>query len=238
MKPETLLLVALAATPLGAQTPGQTDALPLPGGTLRIGFLGHGTLMLDWGGWIVHVDPVTAEADYQSLPKADLILVTHEHSDHLDPKAITLISKPGTAIIANPAAAKKLKGAIALKNGERRQVGGVGVEAVPAYNTTAGRTQFHPRGRDNGYLLTLDGRRVYIAGDTENTTEMKALKDIYVAFLPMNLPYTMTPEQVADAARAFRPQILYPYHFGETDTGRLTELLRGSGIEVRIRDLK
>jgi len=238
MKPETLLLVALAATPLGAQAPGRIDSLPLPGGTLRIGFLGHGTLMLDWGGWIVHVDPVTAEADYKSLPKADLILVTHEHSDHLDPKAISLISKPDTAIIANPVAAKKLKSAIALKNGERRKVGGVEVEAVPAYNTTAGRTQFHPKGRDNGYLLTLDGRRVYIAGDTENTPEMKALQDIYVAFLPMNLPYTMTPEQVADAARAFRPQILYPYHFGDTDTGRLTELLQGSGIEVRIREMK
>lgn len=236
MKVQNLLLLLLAAAPLGAEAPPQSDSFPLAGGTLKITFLGHGTLMLDWKGWIIHLDPVGAEADYDALPKADLVLVTHEHSDHLDPRAVKKIAKPGTVVVANPAAAAKLAGAVALRNGERKKVGEVEIEAVPAYNTT--RTQFHPKGRDNGYLLTVGGRRVYLAGDSENTPEMKALKDIYIAFLPMNQPYTMTPEQAADAARAFRPAILYPYHFGDTDTRKLVELLRGTGIEVRIRDLK
>jgi len=232
-------MLALAASSLGAEEPPQTDSVPLSGGNLKISFLGHATLMLDWNGWVIHVDPVSAEADYARLPKADLVLVTHEHSDHLDAALVKRISKPGTVVVANAVAAAQLPGAVALRNGDRKKVGAVEIEAVPAYNTTPGHAGYHPKGgRDNGYLLTIGGKRIYVAGDTENTPEMKALKDVYIAFLPMNQPYTMTPEQVADAARAFRPQILYPYHTGETDTRRLVELLKGSGIDVRIRDLK
>jgi L-ascorbate metabolism protein UlaG (beta-lactamase superfamily) len=237
MKTSTLLLLALAASSLGAEEP-QTDGIRLPGGSLKISFLGHATLMLDWNGWIIHVDPVSAEADYAKLPKADLVLVTHEHSDHLDAKLVRRLSKPGTVIVANPAAGSQLAGAVVLRNGERRKVGEVEIEAVPAYNTTVGRDRYHPRGRGNGYLLNIGGKRLYIAGDTENTPEMKALKEVYIAFLPMNQPYTMLPEQVADAARAIAPKILYPYHTGETDTRQIVDLLKGSDIEVRIRKLK
>ena len=238
MRSAPLLLLVLAATPLAAEKPPDYDVIPLPGGSLRITFLGHGTLMLDYNGWVIHVDPVGAEADYAVLPPADLVLITHEHSDHLDPKAVARITRPGTVIVANQASAAKLHGAVALHYGETKTVGSVQIEAVPAYNTTAGRDRFHPKGRDNGYLLTIEGQRIYIAGDTELTPEMKGLKDIHIAFLPMNQPYTMTPEQVAKAVRAFRPRILYPYHFGDTDTDRLTALLEGKDVEVRIRSLQ
>jgi L-ascorbate metabolism protein UlaG (beta-lactamase superfamily) len=238
MRPASLLLLALAASSLGAEEPPRTDSFPLPGGSLKITFLGHGTLMLDYNGWIIHVDPVSAEADYAALPPADLILITHEHGDHLDPAAVARITRPGTVIVANPASADKLSGAVALRNGESRTVGSVKIEAVPAYNTSAGRTRFHPKGRDNGYLLTIAGKRLYIAGDTEETPEMKALRNIDIAFLPMNQPYTMTPEQVAKAARAFKPRLLYPYHYGDTDPERLAPLLEGKGVEVRVRSLQ
>jgi L-ascorbate metabolism protein UlaG (beta-lactamase superfamily) len=238
MKTASLLLLALAASSLGAEEPPRTDTIPLPGGSLKIHFLGHATLMLDYNGWIIHVDPVGAEADYAELPPADLILVTHEHGDHLDPAAVARITRPGTAIVANPAAADRLRGAVALRNGESHTVGSVKIEALPAYNTSRGRDRFHPKGRDNGYLLTIAGKRIYIAGDTEDTPEMKALKNIDLAFLPMNQPYTMTPEQVARAVRAFKPRVLYPYHTGDTDTARLTALLEGKGVEVRVRRLQ
>jgi L-ascorbate metabolism protein UlaG (beta-lactamase superfamily) len=214
------------------------DTIPIPGGSLKIHFLGHATLMLDYNGWIIHVDPVGAEADYAALPPADLILVTHEHGDHLDAAAVTRVTRPGTVIVANPGAAGKLRGAVVLRNGESHTVGSVKIEALPAYNTSPGRNRFHPKGRDNGYLLTIAGKRIYIAGDTEDTPEMKALKNIDIAFLPMNQPYTMTPEQVARAARAFKPRILYPYHTGDTDTARLTALLEGKGVEARVRKLE
>jgi L-ascorbate metabolism protein UlaG (beta-lactamase superfamily) len=239
MKIGTLLLILLAASSLGAEAPKRVDVFSLKDGTLKITFLGHGTLMLDWNGWIIHVDPVGQQADYRSLPKADLILITHEHSDHLDTKAVGQITKQGTVIVANEASAGRLKGAQVLGNGQRTKVQELQIEAVPAYNTTTGHTQFHPKGRDNGYVLGFGDTRVYIAGDTENIPEMSGLSDIAVAFLPMNQPYTMTPEQVAAAARSFRPKVLYPYHYGDTDPQKLAALLKDSpGIEVRIRDLR
>jgi len=239
MKTGTFILFLLAASSLGAEAPKQADLFPLKSGSLRITFIGHGTLMLDWNGWIIHVDPVGQYADYRAQPKADLVLITHEHSDHLDPRVVAQISKQGTVIVANEAAARKLKGARALGNGEQLKVHGLAIEAVPAYNTTPGRTQYHPKGRDNGYVLDFADLRVYIAGDTEDIPEMSGLTGIDVAFLPMNQPYTMTPEQAAAAALSFRPRILYPYHYGDTDPQKLVEALKDSpAIEVRVRDLR
>jgi L-ascorbate metabolism protein UlaG (beta-lactamase superfamily) len=135
-----------------------------------------------------------------------------------------------------------IEGSIILKNGDTQTIQDIKIEAVPAYNIKHMRSEnspFHPKGEGNGYVLTFSDKRVYVAGDTENTPEMKALKNIDVAFLPMNLPYTMTPEMVADAASAFKPRVLYPYHFGNTDTSQLVELLKDTPeIEVRIRNLK
>jgi L-ascorbate metabolism protein UlaG (beta-lactamase superfamily) len=224
-----------------AQQKFEKDVIPTSKGDLEITFLGHGTLMMTFGGKTIHVDPYGEIADYGSLPKADLVLVTHEHSDHLDPKALQAILKPGTTVVASKSCAGKLPKALIMANGDSQTVLGLPVEAVPAYNIAHKRPDgnpFHPKGSGNGYIVTFGDKRVYIAGDTENTPEMKALKMIDVAFLPMNLPYTMTPEMVADAARSFRPKILYPYHFGETDTSKLVKLLQGEKeIEVRIRKL-
>jgi L-ascorbate metabolism protein UlaG (beta-lactamase superfamily) len=213
-------------------------------GDLKITFIGHGTLMFTFDGKIIHVDPVFRYADYTKMPKADLILVTHEHGDHLDEVAIQDLTKEGTAIICTKKCMEQvnIEGSIIMKNGDTKTVQGIKIEAVPAYNIKHMRSEnspFHPRGVGNGYILAFGDKRVYVAGDTENTPEMKALKNIDVAFLPMNLPYTMTPEMVADAARAFKPKVLYPYHFGNTDTSQLVELLKDTpDIDVRIRNLK
>ncbi len=220
----------------------ETDVFKTSAGELKITFIGHGTLMLQFAGKIIHVDPVSQEADYTKLPKADLIVVTHEHADHLGLKAIKTLRTAKTDIVLNETATTKLKGGIVMKNGDVKTVQGIRIEAVPAYNIVHVRSPgvpFHPKGIGNGYIMAFGDKRVYIAGDTENTPEMKALKSIDIAFLPMNLPYTMTPEMVADAARAFRPKVLYPYHYSDTDVSKLTALLKNEkGIEVRIRKMK
>lgn len=219
----------------------EEDVFPTPGGDLRISFVGHGSLFLTFGGKVIHVDPVGSEADYAKLPKADLILVTHEHDDHLDPEAIRNVRQAGTQVVVSPSCAGEIEDAVIMKNGERKTLQGFEIEAVPAYNIVHKRPNgnpFHPKGQGNGYVLTLGGKRLYVAGDTEPVPEMAALKDIDIAFLPMNLPFTMTPEMTAQAARTIRPGILYPYHFGDTDTGRLGKLLKGEpAIEVRVRPM-
>jgi L-ascorbate metabolism protein UlaG (beta-lactamase superfamily) len=209
---------------------------------LKVTFIGHATLVITYGDTVIHVDPVSEKADYAALPRADIVLVTHEHSDHLDPAAIARVRTPDTVVVVAARCAGKVPGAIVLQNGDSRAVKGIRIEAVPAYNIVHMRAPgapFHPKGEGNGYVLTLGTRKVYVAGDTENTREMKSLKRIDVAFLPMNLPYTMTPEMVANAARAMKPRILYPYHFGDTDPVRLVELLRDvKDVEVRVRPMK
>jgi L-ascorbate metabolism protein UlaG (beta-lactamase superfamily) len=220
----------------------EEDIIPTSAGDLKITFIGHGTLMFHFDGKVIHVDPFSRVADYSTLPKADLILITHEHGDHLDPEVIKILTKDGTKLVLTKTCAEKVKGGVVMANGDSQAVAGIQIEAVPAYNVVHKRddgSAFHPKGVGNGYVLTFGDKRVFIGGDTENTSEMKALADIDVAFLPMNLPYTMTPEMVADAAKAFGPKILYPYHFGDTDTSQLVALLADEkGIEVRIRDLK
>lgn len=179
--------------------------------------------------------------DYANLPNADLVFITHEHGDHFDPKALAQITTEKTPIVATPTVSEKLPNSTTMKNGDAITLEGLSIEAVPAYNVVHMRSPgmpFHPKGVGNGYVITFGDKRVYVAGDTENTPEMKALKNIDIAFLPMNLPYTMTPEMVADAAKAFMPKLLYPYHFGDTDTSKLVDLLKNESIEVRIRDLK
>ena len=222
----------------------EEDIIHTSQGDLKITCIGHGTLMFTFGGKIIHVDPVSRYADYTKMPKADLILVTHEHGDHLDDVAIQDLTKEGTAIVCTIKCKEQanLDGSIILKNGDTETVYGIKIEAVPAYNIKHMRSEnspYHPKGEGNGYVLTFSDKRVYVAGDTENTPEMKALKNIDVAFLPMNIPYTMTPEMVADAAKAFKPNVLYPYHFGNTDTSQLVELLNDTpDIDVRIHNLK
>ncbi len=224
--------------------PSITDTFTTPGGKeVVITAIKHASLRIQFDGLEIQVDPVGAKCepatDYSVFPKADLVLVTHEHFDHFDRDAIAALQKEGTQVVANPNVRRMLGFGTALANGESRNLdNGVSIDAVPAYNTTPGRDKFHPKGRDNGYVLTLDGLRIYIAGDTEDIPEMAALKNIDVAFRPCNQPYTMTPEQAAKAARAIKPKVLFPYHYSETPIQKVADLLDGSGIDVRIRNYK
>jgi L-ascorbate metabolism protein UlaG (beta-lactamase superfamily) len=236
------LFVLPCMDPGFAQERFEEDVIKTSAGDLKITFIGHASLMLTFGGKVIHVDPYSQLADYAQFPKADVIFLTHQHLDHLDPKALEQVRTEKTVVVQTEKCAEKVKGGIIMKNGDAQTVAGIKVAAVPAYNIVHKRDNgqpYHPKGEGNGYVLTFGDKRVYIAGDTENTPEMKALKDIDYAFLPMNLPYTMTPEMVADAARAFKPKVLYPYHYGDTDTSKLVALLKDSkDIEVRIRKMK
>jgi L-ascorbate metabolism protein UlaG (beta-lactamase superfamily) len=235
-------LALTGATHTMAQQQFERDTIKTSAGDLVITFLGHGSLMMTFAGKDIQVDPYGKVADYTKLPKADLVLVTHEHGDHLDTAALAAIRKQGTVVVISALCADKVPDGQIMKNGDSRTVAGIPIEAVPAYNIVHKRPTgqpFHPKGDGNGYILTFGATRVYVAGDTENTPEMKALKGIDIAFLPMNLPYTMTPEMVADAARAFRPKVVYPYHYGDTDCSTLVALLKAEkGIEVRIRKMQ
>ena len=203
-----------------------------------ITFIKHGSLMLTYDGLHIHVDPVTMFADYTTFPKSDFIIITHEHADHLDSVAIDQLTKDNTRIIINQSSRDIIYKGDVMKNGDNLQLrADINIEAVPAYNTTEGREKFHPRHRDNGYILTIDDLRIYIAGDTEDIPEMKELKEIDIAFLPVNQPYTMTVDQAINAAHMFTPKVLYPYHFGDTNVKPLKNRLENTGIEVRLRKM-
>jgi len=225
----------------GPESKFEQDIIKTSAGDLKITLIGHGTLMFTFGDKTIHVDPVGGENAYADMPKADIILLTHEHGDHLDTKAIEILRKDKTQLVLTKACAERVAG-LEMANGDVKTVQGMRIEAVPAYNIVHMRSAgnpFHPKGRGNGYIITFGDKRLYVAGDTENTPEMKRLRNIDVAFLPMNLPYTMTPEMVADAAKAFKPKILYPYHYGQTDPNKLVDLLKDSkDIEVRIRNMR
>ena len=198
-----LVFCLLAASPAVAQY--EKDVLESVKGDLVVTFLGHASLMLEYNDRVIQIDPWSKLADYSNLPKADLVLITHHHQDHLDPIALEKTRKPTTRLIITELCRTAVPDGIVMKNGDSREEYGITIDALPAYNLIHKRDNgefFHPKGEGNGYLLNFDGTRLYIAGDTENIPEMKALKDIDYAFLPMNLPYTMTPEMVADAARA------------------------------------
>ncbi|MHC4370363.1 MAG: MBL fold metallo-hydrolase [Planctomycetota bacterium] len=220
----------------------EEDVINTSDGDLKIAFIGHGTLMFTFEAKVIHVDPVGRAADYSTMPKADLILLTHEHGDHLDTGVVKILREESTRIVLTETCAERIRGGVVMQNGDLRTIGGLKIEAVPAYNIVhirSGGQPFHPKGRGNGYVIMFGDKRVYVAGDTENTPEMKKLRNIDIAFLPMNLPYTMTPEMVADAAKAFKPKVLYPYHYGQTDPRKLVDLLKDSPeIKVRIRKMQ
>ena len=227
---------------LGCQAQQQTDEFTTKSGKkVRFTCIKHASIQINYNGLEIQVDPVgkgmKPETDYSQFPKADIILVTHEHHDHFDSDAIAQLTKTSTKIYLNPAVHKMLGSGKALNNGDKVKVANdITIEAVPAYNTTPGREQFHPKGRDNGYILTLDGMRIYIAGDTEDIPEMANIKDIDIAFLPCNQPYTMTIEQAANAAKIIKPKVLFPYHYNATPVNKLFPLLAKEGIKVLIRN--
>ena len=220
----------------------EKDIIPTSKGDLEVTFIGHGSLLFTYKNVSIYVDPFSKVADYSKFPAANLILITHEHRDHLDPAALDAIRTDRTIVILTETCAAKVPGGVVMKNGDVEAVGGLTIEAVPAYNLVHMRSEgipYHPKGIGNGYVITFGDKRVYVAGDTENIPEMQNLKNIDIAFLPMNLPYTMTPEMVAEAANACKPKVLYPYHFAETDTDQLVELMKNSPeMEVRVRNMK
>ena len=238
----------------GAQLSG--DQIATDKGVLVIHPIRHATFLMQWDGKTIYVDPVGGAKPFAELPKPDLVLVTHIHFDHFDPKTLEAIVPAETKpilVVPKTVAEKipltlipeRLPGKSALRvlaNGEKTKAAGIAIEAVPAYNTTAGKEKFHPKGRDNGYVLTIGGKKVYIAGDTEDIPEMRSLKGIDIAFLPMNLPYTMSVEKAADAIREFKPKIVYPYHYrsgdgSKADFEQLKKLVgEGSGVEIRVRE--
>ncbi len=214
------------------------DKFETSAGEVEITPIHHASLMIAAGGQSIEIDP-WSQGNYDGLPKADLILITDIHGDHLDKAEIAKLSKDGTKIVAPPAVSRQVPGAEALSSGASIDWDGWKIEAVPMYNLKRGPASgkfYHDKGRGDGYVLTYGGKRFYIAGDTEGTPEMRALKNIDVAFIPMNLPYTMPPGEAADAVRAFHPKIVYPYHYKGSDLSVFEKALAGSGIEVRIRD--
>ena len=241
----TMLFAALGLTMATAASAAQkSDTFQTPGGkTVTINHIKHASIHIEYEGRHIYFDPVGTtiepKTDVSLLPKANVIFITHEHADHYDPMALPQMYLPATVVYANPTVNAKVHRGVALRNGDSiTYASDIKVWAVPAYNTTPGREQFHPKGRDNGYILELDGLRIYVAGDTEDIPEMAALKNIDIAFLPCNQPYTMTIDQLVNAANTIKPKVLFPYHYSETPVNQLRMRLAGSGIDVRIRDYK
>ncbi len=224
-----------------AVTTHEVDVFTTPGGkTVKFYALMHASIRIEFDGKEIEIDPVTKlgerTIDYAAMPKADYLLVTHEHADHFDREAIAVLSGEKTRFVTNARCAELHGAGEVMANGDTlRLADDIMVVAVPAYNTTDGHLQFHPRGRDNGYVLTLDGLRIYIAGDTEDIPEMATLGAIDIAFLPCNQPYTMTPDQLLRAARMVKPRVLFPYHYSSTDVTAVPAALRPDSIDVRIR---
>jgi L-ascorbate metabolism protein UlaG (beta-lactamase superfamily) len=237
MKVVSLLSFSMALLPVAVWA---QSIVPATGGNITITPFQHASVQVEFGGKIIQVDP--AQGDLTKAKPGDLVLVTDIHGDHLSPELIAKVRKPGAPVVMPAAvqqeAGAKIPGPVeVLANGQTKTVAGVSIEAVPMYNLQRGPAAgqlFHTKGRGNGYIVTLGGKRVYFAGDTECTSEMKALKDIDVAFIPMNLPYTMPPSEAAECVKAFKPKIAIPYHYQGQKPEEFQAALKGSGIEVRL----
>ncbi len=249
-KPGSMLAATLVTLslhfPAAAQEMKTEDMVATDAGDVTIHPFHHASMWLAWNGKTILVDPAPAfgapegtdvTAEYTAASAPDLILVTHEHPDHFNVDILKAVAGDAPIVVPQAVADKmpddlKAKAKV-MANGDTATVADIPIEAVPAYNITEGRLQYHPKGRDNGYILTLGDKRIYIGGDTEDTPEMRALSGIDVAFLPMNLPYTMTIEQAADAVKAFKPGIVYPYHYGESDVAAFKTMV-GDASDVRL----
>ena len=227
------------ATSAAMPTPAVSDALATSKGLLTIKPIHHASLMFGFDGKAIFVDP-TSEGKFDGLPKADYVFVTHDHPDHLDKKQIEALKQPSTTIVGPPDIAAELGAIVVMKNGDKKSFGSFDVEAVPSYNLARGPKPgqfYHPKGKWDGFVFTFGDKRVYVSGDTECIPEMKALKNIDVAFVCMRLPYTMPPAEAAECIKAFRPKIIYPYHYQTSNLDELTAALKDEkGIDVRIRD--
>ncbi len=237
----TCLLTLMGLTMAYGQGSYEIDEFKTKSGkTVKFHALMHASIRVEYNGKEIEIDPCAKlrdrTVDYTVMPKADYIFVTHEHGDHYDAQTIKLLSSESTQLIMNPRCVDMYGSGKMMRNGDKMQLSDdLMVEAVPAYNITEGHLQYHPKSRDNGYILTIDGLRIYVAGDTEDIPEMDNIKNIDIAFLPCNQPFTMTPEQLVSAAKIIKPKVLFPYHYGQTDVSTLPAKLKGEGIDVRIR---
>lgn len=218
-----------------------TELFPTRNGTVTVHCIRHGSLAIDYNGYIMMIDPVGEmdgqKTDYSSFGKADAVFVTHEHFDHMDPELIGILSKEGTKVFANAAGCSKMGFGEAVTAGCSGKLNDrISYSVVQAYNVTPDHLKFHPKGNGNGYIFDIDGIRIYVAGDTEFIPEMKEMEGIDVAFLPCNQPYTMTVDMAVEAAKAISPKILVPYHLTDTDIKAIRKALDGSGIEVRLHE--
>lgn len=235
-------LAGLGATtvmPFAARAQGKGDSYKTDGGEILVSPISHASFVMSVPGLVIYNDPVGGKALYEGQPAPGLILITHEHPDHFDLETLAALVGPDTKLVVNPAVMEKLPAdlkakATAIANGATTTVGAIGIEAIPAYNTTADRLKYHPKGRDNGYVISVDGRRVYIAGDTEDTPEMRAQTDIAIAFVPMNLPFTMDVDQASSAVIAFKPAVVYPYHYKGSDPKAFAGKVEAAGGATKV----
>ena len=237
-----ILLLFLGPLPYCANGAPTADTIGTEDGALKIFPINHATLALQWKDRTIYVDPVNGAKAFQGLPKPDLILVTDIHGDHFSKETLAELAGPNTKLVCPAAVVDQMtpdlrNSATILTNGQTGELLGIHIEAIPMYNLTTERLKFHNKGRGNGYVVTLGGKRIYLSGDTEDIPEMRALKNIDVAFVCMNLPYTMTVEQAARAVRDFKPRVVYPYHYRGSDLNKFKELVgTDAGVEVRLRD--
>ena len=248
-----VFVIGLTATLLVAAVwaANQTDTLPATGGDIQITPIMHSSVQLEYGGKVIQVDPVAAYDNvdlpllgkFDALKQADLILITDVHPENLDLAEIAKLRKGGAPVIMPAAAASEAGAKIpapttVMANGDKKTVGDVAIDAVPMYNMQHGPKPgefYHPKGRGNGYVMTLGGKKLYFMGDTECTAEAKAVKDVDVLFIPMNMPQTMTPGDAAECIKAIQPKIAYPYHYEgqKRDEAFLKALLRGAAVDFR-----
>jgi L-ascorbate metabolism protein UlaG (beta-lactamase superfamily) len=236
MKRILILICSLFTLSALGYSATETQTFPTSAGAVKITPLNHASTLIEAGGTTIYLDPAKP-VKFSGLPKADLILITDIHGDHMDPDSIKEASKTGTEIMAPPAVVLTVTTAKPIANGQTETWEAWTIEAIPAYNLKRGPEPgrlYHDKGRGNGYALTYGGKRFYFSGDTEGVPEMRALKNIDVAFVCMNLPYTMPPEEAADAVKAFHPKIVIPYHYRGSDLTVFQKALEGTGIEVRV----
>ncbi|MGX8682822.1 MAG: MBL fold metallo-hydrolase [Bacteroidales bacterium] len=237
----TCLLALMGIAMAYGQGNYETDVFTTQSGkTIKLHALMHASIRMEYDGKEIEIDPVSKlrdrTVDYTAMPKADYIFVTHEHGDHYDANAIKLLTGEQTKLIMNKRCAEMYGAGEVMVNGDSKQIANdFKVEAVPAYNTSPDKLTKHPKGRDNGYILTIDGFRIYFAGDTEDVPEMDNIKNIDVAYFPCNNP-TMNAEQFVRAAKLIKPKVVFPYHYTPADITSIPQLLQGTGIEVRVRN--
>jgi L-ascorbate metabolism protein UlaG (beta-lactamase superfamily) len=227
------------SAPPAAPSPRATDHFPTKRGELSVVPLEHASVLFEMGGEEIYVDPTASAVTDPSLPKADIVFITDIHPDHLDPAGLDKVRKAGTQVVGPKAVADKTHVDVVMVNGDTRQIGDVVATAVPMYNLKRGPSAgqlYHDKGRGNGYEFDFGGVRVYVSGDTECTPEMKLLEKIDAAFVCMNLPYTMPPAEAAECVAAFKPKVLFPYHYRGSDLGVLDTALAGKGVEIRKRE--